>query len=113
MVFAGHLLQYRLSGLLAAGQKLHGKLRSEALAGEKAGGQIAFLLLFLPGSVFFFLPGWAPMALLLASLLYYFALKKAKRREMATGLPAYAPVLSVTGVFSAFALTAAVMGWIG
>ncbi len=123
-VYAAHALgallfgQYALAGLalaylLTTVSIILVQNRSEALAGEKAGGQIAFLLLFLPGSVFFFLPGWTPMALLLASLLYYFALKKAKGREMAAGLPAYGPVLSLTGVFSAFALTAAVMGWIG
>ncbi len=48
--------------------------------GEKAAERTVFLLLCMPGAVFLYLPGWAPMLLLLTALIFFLGGKMLLRR---------------------------------
>lgn len=91
--YLGHGLGKMLFGQLALGGEVLAFLctfsayalvtaRLQHLFGKKTGDQMAFLLLCLPFSVFFFLPGWAPLMLLRGALIFYFAGRLLPEREI-------------------------------
>ena len=87
--------------------------------GEKDAEKSVFLLLCLPGAIFLFLPGWAPVILLVVSLALFLAGKRlfpkdyvpAKSRFLSS--PAYDALLCLCAFFSALVTACAALGWIG
>lgn len=85
--------------------------RVRKLYGAEAGRDAAFLLLCLPGAIFFFLPGRAPLLLLLASCLFFFLGKKLRPRPFSLSgvlrwlLPAF------SGLLSAFVAAGLALEW--
>ncbi len=84
--------------------------------GKLADGQTArdaaFLLLCLPGSVFFLLPGWMPMALL-ACAIAFFLLGKRLRTWIRLSPVAYGWLLTALAVLSAAVTVCAAEGRLG
>lgn len=123
-VYIAHLLgkvlfgQYELAGLALAftltviGLTLI-TVRLGALLGALAAKELSFLLLCLPGGVFFFLPGFMPLTLFLLAVTFFLLGKRIPAPEKRSRIPAYSLILTVSMVFSAFALSGAVGGWIG
>ncbi|MBQ9264811.1 MAG: hypothetical protein IJ189_11485 [Clostridia bacterium] len=83
---------------------LYARLR--AWMDEEVAGKAAFMLLCLPGSVFFFLPGWPPLALLLLALIFYFAGKGLPVRLFQVH-PVVGQVIAVICMLSSACVTAA------
>ena len=82
----------------------------EKIFGEGAAQKGAFLLLCLPGALFFFLPGWAPLALLLVSILFYFAGKKIPSSAWRMPESLYSWLIGIAGMLSAAVVLGTVMG---
>ena len=86
---------------------------------EKDAERAVFLLLCLPGGVFLFLPGAAPMILLLAALAFFLGGRWLGPKNAASApvpflsSPAYDLLLCLCAVFSALATACAVLGRIG
>ncbi len=87
--------------------------------GEKEAERTVFLLLCLPGAVFLFLPGWAPVILLVVSLAFFLAGKRLFPKDAAPApvpflsSPAYDALLCLCAFFSALTTACAALGWIG
>ena len=80
---------------------------------SRAAWRGVFLLLCLPGSVFFFLPGWPPMALLLVAALFFFLGKKLPAGQVRLSDAGYFTILSVSALLSSFVMAALVLGRLG
>lgn len=113
----GRLLfgRYLLGGVsLAAGMTLAAVClvmsRLSAILGEERGRDGAFLLLCLPGAVYFFLPGWPSMALFIGAMAFYFLGRKIPPGTHALPAGAYHGLLGLCAVFSAAAVYGAVLG---
>ncbi|MBR6185733.1 MAG: hypothetical protein IKQ41_05670 [Clostridia bacterium] len=88
------------------------KHRLQALLGDQAAKDISFLLLCFPGDVFFFLPGFMPVALLIFAVAFSLLGRRFAPSKAEKHVPAYGLVLSVSMTASAFILSGAVSGWI-
>lgn len=115
--FLGKILfgQYLFAGvILALGMTLASVFllmsRLEVIFEEKSAQNGAFLLLCLPGALFLFLPGGAPLLLLTLALAFYFLGKKipACQCRLPDGL--YSWLLGILGIFSAAVVFGTVMG---
>lgn len=85
--------------------------RLSVLQGKKMAEDAAFLLLCLPGSVYFFLPGWAPVFLALAAGAFFIAAgKKPAKRTLSYSPTGYAVLLALSGMLSAAVTAMVVMG---
>lgn len=79
--------------------------------GEQAARDGAFLLLCAPGAVFFFLPGWPPLALLLCSFAFYLlAALRAKGKKNMLPRTAFWLILVFLSVLSAAVTAALALG---
>lgn len=84
--------------------------RIRAVWGEAWAREGMFLLLCLPGAVFFFLPGFPPLLLFLFSLLFFFAGKRLGGRDVRPVRgSAFLAVLTGCAVLSAFITAALVL----
>ena len=84
--------------------------RLEMILGEKEAQNGAFLLLCLPGALFLFLPGGAPLILLTLSVVFYFVGKKIPACRLRIPEGAYSWLIGISGIFSAAVVFGAVMG---
>ncbi|MBQ7655193.1 MAG: hypothetical protein IJS41_01650 [Clostridia bacterium] len=94
--------QYEFSGMLLAWTMTGAALflfqrRFQKITDGKTARDAAFLLLCLPGGVFFLLPGWAPLCLLICAIAFYLVGRR---------LPAWKPRLSPVGYGWALSLCA-------
>ena len=122
--WAGHVLgsvlfgQYVFSGILlawtmAAASLYLIQLRVQKITDDSTARDIALLLLFLPGSVFFLLPGWAPVCLLAAAVLFYALSRRARACKLRFSPTAYAWLIVVCSLLSAAVTVCAAEGRIG
>lgn len=120
----GHLLgrllfgQYALGGVaLSWGMTFVSVLllekRMALLWGEETAADASFLPPCLPGGLFFFLPGWPPLALLLAAVLFYCFARRMKPRAIRPRPAFFGGVLAVSACLSAFVTAMAVYGKLG
>ncbi len=118
-VWMAHLLgrllqgQYQFAGLaLAFGMDCASvcliRERIRRIWGDQWARDGGLLLLCLPGAVFLFLPGFPPLALLLISVVFFFAGRRMRRLETAPHVPIVYLLLAVCGILSAF-ITAALI----
>ena len=84
--------------------------RLEKMIGKMAAEKCVFLLLCLPGALFFFLPGCAPLVLLLAAIAFFFVGKKMPARELFVSESVYSWMIGISGMLSAAVVFGAVMG---
>ena len=77
------------------------QLRLRKIADGLTARDAAFLLLCLPGSVFFLLPGAAPLCLLICAVAFYLAGNRIKAWKIRLSPIAYGWALSMCGVLSA------------
>ena len=84
--------------------------RMEMILGEKEAQNGAFLLLCLPGALFLFLPGGAPLILLTLSVVFYFVGKNFPACRLRIPEGAYSWLIGISGIFSAAVVFGAVMG---
>lgn len=89
------------------------RLRLTAVWDEKTAKDAVFLLLCLPGAVFFYLPGWLSVAFLGAALLFFFVGKRIGNHRMTYASPAYGWILAVSSIFSTAVVTGCVLGKLG
>lgn len=80
---------------------------------EKTAQDVAFLLLCLPGSLFFLLPGCAPVCLLLLSIAFYFLGKRIKNWKLRFSTAGYGWLIAVCSIFSSAVTICAASGRIG
>ncbi len=106
-VFCGVCLAW---GMTAASLFLL-QLRLRKIADDPTARDAAFLMLCLPGSVFFLLPGAAPLALLACAVAFYFLGGRIKTIRLSPA--AYGGVLTLCAVLSAAVVICAVEGRIG
>lgn len=107
--FAGVLLAW---GIAAASLYLT-QLRLRKLTDDKTARDIVFLLLFLPGSVFFLLPGAAPVCLLAVAVLFYVLTCHAKSWKLRFSPTGYGWLLTVCTLLSAAVTVCAAEGRLG
>ena len=108
-VFCGIVLAW----LMTMGSLFLLQLRLRIIADDTQARDAAFLLLCLPGSVFFLLPGAAPVCLLICAILFYQFGKRLKpwnKRLTPTG---YGWLLSVCAVLSAAVVVCLAEGKLG
>jgi len=84
--------------------------RLERIFGKQAAKNGIFLLFCFPGVLFFFLPGWVPLALLLTAILFYLAGRKIPSREWLLPDNVYSWLLGISGMLSAAVVFGAVRG---
>ena len=99
-------------GLSAAGLGLI-QARLTSLTGKENSAQHAFLLLCLPGSVFFLLPGWPCLMLFAGGLLFYWLGKRAKGMRFHLPDTVYEWLVGVSAVMSAAVTVGAIHGRLG
>ena len=81
-----------------------------ALWGPREAEDALFLIFCLPGALFLFLPGVAPILYLLCAAVFYFAGRRLKRREIAYSQSVYAGCAALCALFSAAVVMRVVMG---
>lgn len=84
--------------------------RLQGLFGRKTGEQMAFLMLCMPFSVFFFLPGWAPLGFLLGAAAIYFLGKLLPAKEFVIPEAAFCLLVGLLSMLSAAMVYALAMG---
>ncbi len=102
-----------LAWVMTMGSLFLFQLRLRMIADDTQARDAAFLLLCLPGSVFFLLPGAAPLCLLTCAVLFYLfgkRLKPWKKRLSPTG---FGWLLSVCSVLSAAVVICLAEGRLG
>ena len=108
-VFSGLLLAWLMTG---AGIYLI-QLRFEKITDAKTARDTALLLLFLPGGVFFLLPGWAPVCLLFAASLFYFLTRKTRAWKLRYSPAGFGWLIAVCALLSAAVTVCVAEGRIG
>ena len=89
------------------------QLRMRKIAGDQTARDGAFLLLCLPGSVFFLLPGCAPLCLLLCAIIFYLVGKRIPAWKLTSSPVSFGWVLSICSVLSAAVTICAAVGRLG
>ena len=87
--------------------------RLRTMTHDAIANDAAFLLLCLPGSVFFFLPGFAPLVLLLCAILIYLLGKRIKPRKLSFSLGKHGGIITLFALLSAAVTICAAEGKIG
>ena len=108
-ILAGMVLSWMLTYLSVC--LLSARLQS--MWDEKTAENTVFFLLCFPGALFFFLPGWASLALFLASVGFFFLGKRFRVSKPAVNDTMYAILLCISSVLSAMVVTGAVYGRLG
>ena len=87
--------------------------RFQAIADDKAARDVSFLLLCLPGSLFFLLPGCAPVCLLVFSIAFYFLGKRIPRGKLRFSPAGYGWLIAMSAILSSAVTICAAEGRIG
>lgn len=89
------------------------QMRIGKLADGQRARDAAFLLLCLPGSVFFLLPGWAPIALLACAIGFFLLGKRLHGGKLRLSPVAWGWILTILAVLSAALTVCAAEGRLG
>lgn len=120
-VYLAHLFgkilfgQYQFAALALAWGMSCGALwligcRIRTLCGQHTAEQGTVLLAAMPGGVFLFLPGWMPLAFLMAGVFFYFLGKKLPFKKIGFSPVGYWIILSACSIGSAGITAALAMG---